>query len=231
MLKTIEAGSLNLRVWNPEVSTRPPMHSISNSKKVYPQDRAHLMPIITPAFPSMCATHNVMHTTKDIMLKEFKRAEELLNFIQDGKKGWPDLFSPSTFFTKDHKYYLSVIAASRASEGGKEHDAFAGLVTSKVRVIVKGIEDGDAGIDLARLYPHAFDRIHQCETEDQIDRIKQGSLDYLVKKDTVAAGGESSNGESAKKRHTIHTSTFYIGLTLPEVSEGISVLPIFIKLF
>ena len=41
--------------------------------QLYPQDRNHRMPIITPAYPSMCATHNVMASTQHIMTEEFKR--------------------------------------------------------------------------------------------------------------------------------------------------------------
>lgn len=31
------------------------------------------MPIITPAYPSMCSTHNVTQSTQMIMTQEFKR--------------------------------------------------------------------------------------------------------------------------------------------------------------
>src|SRR5688500_13842387 len=97
-------------------------------------DRAHLMPIITPAFPSMCSTHTVMHSTMKVMMEEFKRADAIVNQIHTGRKAWADLFERHTFFTKDHKYYLSVVAASRTKEA---HDMFAGLVQSKVRLLVK----------------------------------------------------------------------------------------------
>ena len=35
------------------------------------------MPIITPAYPSMCATHNVMASTQLIMTEEFKRGNDI----------------------------------------------------------------------------------------------------------------------------------------------------------
>lgn len=37
------------------------------------------MPIITPAYPSMCATHNVMASTQQIMTEEFKRGQQFCN--------------------------------------------------------------------------------------------------------------------------------------------------------
>ncbi|KAI1303884.1 polynucleotide adenylyltransferase [Mortierella claussenii] len=57
LLKPIEEGPLQVRVWNP---------------KLYSADKLHKMPIITPAYPSMCSTHNVTDSTKAVMLSEFK---------------------------------------------------------------------------------------------------------------------------------------------------------------
>ncbi|KAH7128490.1 Poly(A) polymerase-like protein [Dendryphion nanum] len=196
MLKLIEEGTMNLRVWNPAIS-----HG----------DRSHLMPIITPAFPSMCATHTVMQFTKSIMMEEFERADKVLAAIHSGKKTWIDLFERHTFFTKDHKYYLSVIAASRTKAAD---DVFAGLVQSKFRLLVKGIEDGDAGVERARPYMKGIDRVHRCENEDQIERVVQGNLDYQVKKGDLTTTNGTSNDD--KEYHTIYTTTFYVGLTLPE---------------
>ena len=36
------------------------------------------MPIITPAYPSMCATHNVTQSTQMIMTEEFKKGDSYL---------------------------------------------------------------------------------------------------------------------------------------------------------
>jgi poly(A) polymerase len=41
--------------------------------QLYPADRAHRMPIITPAYPAMCSTHNVTASTQMIITEEFKR--------------------------------------------------------------------------------------------------------------------------------------------------------------
>ncbi|ORY13352.1 Poly(A) polymeras-like protein [Clohesyomyces aquaticus] len=204
MLKAIEEGTMGLRVWNPQI---------------YPADKSHMMPIITPAFPSMCATHTVMPSTKAVMLGEFTRAEEIANLVVAGKKSWSDLFERHTFFTKDHKYYLSIVAACTTKEA---HDLFSGLVQSKVRILVKGIDDSAIGVEVARPYVKYFERVHRCHTEDQVDRIKQGNMDFLIPDDKApsnAATGKPVNGDNSDGLYTIYTTTFYIGLTLSEDSN------------
>ncbi|KAF1835882.1 Poly(A) polymerase [Decorospora gaudefroyi] len=194
MLKHIEEGELGLRVWNPQL---------------YGGDRAHLMPIITPAFPSMCATHTVMPSTLRIMKNEFGRADQILQHIFSGTKSWDALFERHSFFTKDHKYYLSVVAASRSKEA---NSTFSGLVQSKIRHIVKGIDDGQTGIDTARPYIEYFERVHRCKGEDQVSEVTQGVLDYMIAASDVPAEGTVPADSDV---HFIFTTTFYIGLTLP----------------
>ncbi|TDZ20897.1 Poly(A) polymerase pla1 [Colletotrichum orbiculare MAFF 240422] len=74
LLKNVEGGPLQVRVWNP---------------KVYRGDQFHLMPVITPAYPSI------------------------------GKTIWAELFTKHTFFTQGYKYYISVITASTDKEAHK----------------------------------------------------------------------------------------------------------------
>jgi poly(A) polymerase len=168
-----------------------------------------MMPIITPAFPSMCATHTVMPSTLQTMKDEFGRADKIVQHIFAGSKGWDSLFQRHTFFTKDHKYYLSVVAASRTKEASA---TFSGLVQAKVRLIVKNIDDGQTGIELARPYPDYFERVHRCKNEDEVDKVFQGNLDFKIETPSVPdEGAENSNGDG----QLIYTSTFYIGLVIP----------------
>lgn len=84
--------------------------------QLYPADRAHRMPIITPAYPSMCATHNVTESTRTIMVNEFKKASELVERIMIGsKEQWSELFQSANFF-EEYKHYLQIVASSPTTE-------------------------------------------------------------------------------------------------------------------
>jgi poly(A) polymerase len=167
------------------------------------------MPIITPAFPSMCATHTVMPSTLRVMKEEFGRADKIVQHIFSGSKSWDALFERHAFFTKDHKYYLSVVAASRSKDA---NSTFSGLVQSKIRHIVKGIDDGQTGIDTARPYIEYFERFHRCKGEGQVQEVTQGVLDYMIPASEVPVEGTVPADEDIR---IIYTTTFYIGLTLP----------------
>ncbi|KAJ3123840.1 polynucleotide adenylyltransferase [Physocladia obscura] len=106
LLKPIEDGPLNAKVWNP---------------RAYAGDKAHRMPIITPAYPSMCSTHNISASTFRVTMEEFKRGVELTEKILNGSGGsagennvpktWADLVEKNDFFDR-YKYYLQIIASS-----------------------------------------------------------------------------------------------------------------------
>jgi poly(A) polymerase len=180
--------------------------TLAHTSQIYAPDARHLMPVITPAFPAMCSTHTITPSTKQIMMEEFVRADAIVRDVYDNKKSWSALFDHHSFFTKDHKYYLSVIAASR----NKEADAtFHGLVQSKVRMLVQGIDEGQTGIDIARPYNTGIERVHKCKTEEQVDAITKGSLEHQITASEVPEPGETED-------HIIYTMTFYIGLRLPQ---------------
>ena len=66
--------------------------------QINPSDRYHLMPIITPAYPQQNSTFNVTFSTREVMLKEFRRGIEVCTDIILGRKTWLDLFEPISFF-------------------------------------------------------------------------------------------------------------------------------------
>jgi len=73
------------------------------------------MPVITPAYPSMCATHNVTRSTLEVITSEFARAAETSEKIMRGKLPWSALFVKHDFFLR-YKYYLAITAASKSAE-------------------------------------------------------------------------------------------------------------------
>lgn len=231
MLKLIEAGPFPSRVWNPAINR---------------SDKNHLMPIITPAFPSMCATHNITHSTQEVILNELNRGREITEKIFDGKLPWSSLFEKHTFFSQDYKYYLNVNCASRTNDAQL---IWSGLVESKVRRLVSGIEMAQLGIKLARPFTKGFSRVHECTSEKEVDDVLQGDLRYRAKDTTTettdatndaahqaAAQGNAENMEMPKMAEVapntngsasnpifIYTTSYYIGLELGEGSKSLDI--------
>lgn len=222
LLKQIEDGPLNVRIWNP---------------KLYHGDRNHLMPVITPAYPSMCATHNISQSTKTIVEREMARASKIVDQIFIGKgqgeNNWSKLFQKHTFFTKGYKYYLSVVAASRTKDAQLK---WAGAVEAKLRHLVMKLEMLEC-IALAHPFNKGFDRLHICKTEEDREKVASGDFNAGISKgkaeevglgragvldDENAQSNDSkaqqdsdvdANG-SSDSDYEVHTTTFYIGLEL-----------------
>lgn len=186
------------------------------------------MPIITPSYPSMCATHNITKSTKEIICRELARGGNITDRIMTGKASWKDLFVKHTFFTKNYKYYLSVISASTTKEAQL---IWAGLVESKVRLLVANVENHES-IALAHPFNKGFERVHRCSSEDEIESVKEGNLQYQIKEiptvttdpshDTTLGtavkdqNGDAPKSEPEKKESLVYTTTHYIGLELRE---------------
>ncbi|EER26783.1 poly(A) polymerase pla1, putative [Coccidioides posadasii C735 delta SOWgp] len=223
LLKPIEDGPLHMKVWNP---------------KIYHGDRFHLMPIITPAYPSMCATHNVSLSTKAVILRELKRGGDIVEKIFLGQLRWSDLFAKHTFFSKDYKYYLNITASSTSKEA---QSVWSGLVEAKLRHLVIAL-DKKASIEVAHPFPKGFERVHRCKDEKEIEVAKSGLTRFQVKGTKTAttdetndpahvAALESANGSinmpglgqtEESNNHTLHTTTYYIGLELKPLVPGAS---------
>lgn len=216
MLKSIETGKE--KTWNPQI---------------YPSDKKNIMPIITPAYPSMCATYNISKSGKTVILRELARGGRIANEIFDNKSQttWKDLFKKHTFFTADHKYYLSVIASSTSQDAAK---AWSGLVESKVRHLVTQLEFLSDLINLARPFTKGFKRVHKVVGQEQADEVRNGVMKYQVEEtktvETTDPEIVTTNGEGAAipeasnvkpaaltdEPQTIYTITFYIGVDITD---------------
>ncbi|KAH7887389.1 poly-A polymerase [Phlebopus sp. FC_14] len=186
LLKQIEEGPLQVRVWNP---------------KLYPADRSHRMPIITPAYPAMCATHNVTQSTQMIVTEEFKKGADIVDRVIVGTASWSELFAKHDFFHK-YRYYLQVIASTGDSE---LHIKWAGTVESRIRQLVMKLEYVDSLI-LAHPFIKGFEQVSHCISEEEMRAVAQGQITDAVAKRTKA------DIEGIEEGSTVYSTTFYIGL-------------------
>ncbi|WCJ21897.1 poly(A) polymerase 1 [Euphorbia peplus] len=133
MLCAIEEGSLGLQVWDPRRN---------------PKDRFHLMPIITPAYPSMNSSYNVSSSTLRIMLEEFQRGNEICEAMEASKADWDTLFEPFSFFDA-YKHYLQI---DICAENEDDLRKWKGWVESRLRQLILRIERYT--FDKLQCHPH-----------------------------------------------------------------------------
>ena len=204
LLKQIEDGPLQVRVWNP---------------RLYALDRQHRMPVITPAYPSMCATHNITSSTQKVILSEFQRGIELMNDINVGKKSWSDLLERHDFFFR-YKFYLCIVAATRSTYA--EHLKYSGMVESKLRLLVQKLELVE-GIELAHPYVKSFENGSYCDNAEEAHEIMNlyGTLkgDDRVK-GVLHAENNDNNKENVENKVELHMTKLFIGLKLDLSKEG-----------
>ncbi|KAM0029146.1 putative polynucleotide adenylyltransferase [Helianthus debilis subsp. tardiflorus] len=121
MLCAIEEGSLGLQIWDPRKN---------------PKDKYHLMPIITPAYPSMNSSYNVSSSTLRIMTEEFKRGHNVCEAMVLNNGSWLQLFEPFRFF-EAYKNYLQIDIVAVCEEDMMN---WKGWVESRIRYLVLKIE-------------------------------------------------------------------------------------------
>jgi len=133
-------GGLGTQVWNPRAN---------------PRDRAHLLPIITPAYPAMNSTHNVSASTKRLLLSEMQRAAETVLKVEQGLTRWDSLFERTQLFTL-YKYYVRVDCLARTKA---EHTKWQGYVESRVRFMLLRLEQ-TPGVAFAHPHTKTFTYLH-----------------------------------------------------------------------
>lgn len=200
-LKPIEDFPLNQKVWNP---------------KLYPADRNHRMPVITPAYPSMCATHNVSRSTLTLMTAEFARGSELVARIEAGEAGWEQLFVKSDFFLH-YRNFFQFLAVAETEE---EHRLWSGYVESKVRILMNKLEL-EANIAVAPPFTETFEKVIQVSAYDKDEEVSQESLttptmatsnlpEAVVEQ--VLKGHTFPVQSSAEGERKIYTTAYYIAI-------------------
>ena len=157
-LRPIGHDPLGLPVWDPRTN---------------PRDRAHLMPIITPAYPAANSSYNVSESTLAVMREEFARGEAVCaRWAAAGGKPpppvpppaggaeaaaspagpppasvWADLLTPVDFFG-GYRHYLAIEVGASTEE---DFRAWDGWVHSRLRQLVLRVERAV----VVRPWPHA----------------------------------------------------------------------------
>ncbi|VDB97127.1 unnamed protein product [Peniophora sp. CBMAI 1063] len=196
LLKQIEEGPLPVRVWNP---------------KLYPADRSHRMPIITPAYPSMCATHNVTASTQMIMTEEFKKGADVVDKVIIGKADWSQLFQKHDFFHK-YRYYLQIVASTGSADLQLK---WQGTVESRIRQLVMKLEFVDA-LALSHPFVKGFEKVYYCISDDEVKATGMGNISETVEK------RKPEDVKDQPSVQLVYTTTFYIGLALEAKPAGAS---------
>jgi len=125
----------------------------SHSTKVWNQkkDKLHLMPILTPAYPSMNSTYNVSKSTLQLLKNEFIRGAEITRKIETNELLWLSLLEKSDFFTR-YRFYLQIDCISSNEE---DHRKWEGWIESKLRFLVLNLEQ-TPNMKHAVPYPKVF---------------------------------------------------------------------------
>merc|ERR1711976_20639 len=121
----LEKSKFNYNTWDPTINYN---------------DTYDLVPIITPALPSINSTHNVSTTTLKVLKNEFSRGTKIINYKAQNdvvsKNRWKKLLKESTFF-QDHKHFIQISIFSRIS---KFHLLWKGFIKTRIRVLLQSIE-------------------------------------------------------------------------------------------
>ncbi|KAH9817241.1 Poly(A) polymerase central domain-containing protein [Melampsora americana] len=188
LLKAIGSGPIGdqRRVWNP---------------KIYPQDRGHRMPIITPAYPCMCSTHNVTKSTAQVMMTEFKRGLAVTDAIATGSAQWSALFEKHDFFTR-YRNYIQITASSPEADA---HLKWAGTVESRLRLLVLKVEEIET-VDMAHPFIKGFSNTTYALNRQEVSLVQGGDMP------TEIASRIPQDYENRADVEVVHTCSFFVGL-------------------
>jgi poly(A) polymerase len=166
-----------------EYQPPPGVHAFSVwNSKTNPRDRLHLMPILTPTYPSMNSAYNVGLPQLRRLVQEFRRGLEIIQAIEDGAATWSDLFQGQTFFQKHHYFLQITIVASHLDDFCE----WFRFVESRMRLLIVSLDS--PGVSQAAPYCQFF---YRSPTEANLfvairfaqDRLDLGPLvsDFLLK--------------------------------------------------
>ena len=209
LLKQPDTVNLGFAVWDPRINV---------------QDRYHLMPIITPAYPQQNSTFNVSSSTSKVIQNEFREGMEITDEIMLGNAGWDKLFQTPNFFLKYRHFIVLLVSSSTADD----HLEWCGLIESKIRILIGNLERNQH-INLAHVNPQCFEKPVSTTKKD---KEKAAPVAPIIESDKEKAdksesektptGETPSESEESQEPAPEFCSMWFIGLAF-ERSDNLNV--------
>jgi poly(A) polymerase len=122
--------------WNPQLN---------------PRGSKELMPIITPAYPSINSHRKATRSTKERIQIEFERGKDLTNKVfLEGHK-WDDVIYYPQFFLKYRKYLQLIISSS-----SEDLPTWQRSIETKLKMLIINFENTNC-VQSAYHFPKIFD--------------------------------------------------------------------------
>eukprot|EP00915_Cephaloidophora_sp_WS-2016_P003398 GHVH01004550.1.p1 GENE.GHVH01004550.1~~GHVH01004550.1.p1 ORF type:complete len:539 (+),score=44.31 GHVH01004550.1:39-1655(+) len=127
--------------------------------------RLELMPIITPAYPSMNSTHNVSKTTAAVITAELRRASRICAGIEANNSClvtpdkrekydniWDELIEPYRIFNDNEQFlFIEIYSVTHAA-----FQDYCGYLESRLRLLIKRLEVTCSGAWQLRPWPESL---------------------------------------------------------------------------
>lgn len=128
--------------------------------KTNPRDRMHIMPILTPTYPSMNSAYNVGIPQLRRLTHALQEGLAMIQEIEEGRKTWDDLFRTNFF----HRHAIFLQTNIMASNGPDFLEWFR-FVESRLRLLIAGLDNPHYGIQaepFCNFYDRKYDSKGKC---------------------------------------------------------------------
>ncbi|KAG5899252.1 hypothetical protein JTB14_035430 [Gonioctena quinquepunctata] len=194
LLKQPSNVNLGFSVWDPRVNI---------------QDRYHLMPIITPAYPQQNSTFNVSLSTRTIMIEEFKQGLAITDDIILGKSTWDKLFEQPAFFIK-YKHFIVLLVGA---DNPDNHLEWCGLVESKARLLVGHLERNQF-IKLAHINPESYSMLESQKEPNTVCSMWFIGLEFAKTDLSIDLTRDIQSFMEQVNKHAVNIQVLKDGMTL-----------------
>lgn len=181
-----------------------------------PRVRAHVMPILTPAYPAYNSTMVVTRRTLGVMKEEFARGMAIcFSTMKDpdaNTHDWSQLFEPSDFFLR-YDFFI-ILEATGPLE---EVDKWAGFVESRLRNLVEILDQPDVPLLNIQPWTKIEKRNETITVEEVIEDKESNKITFTAT--TAITGNRSGNSNSS------NTAYSTVSINTTGTSQGLKTEP------